>query len=503
MKPIRFLGRAALLALLLSMCPLLPARSATARGRRDMQFVAPDGLHPVGPPLTALHSKLADPNWLVAWLLKPSRLRQPPLMRNFNIKIQDAQAIAKYLLAAPPNESKVPWQGGDRALGETLFVTRGCRACHAIEWGEKPVSPRVPNLAGIGLKVRGDWLFNWLKSPRSYNPDTAMPQVNLDADEIRHLVAFLLTRREGANVVAAAPRFDPRASVDAARTAIRRFDCPKCHLIDGFQTVAPTSPGSFMPRGCVTCHEPAQAAHPAEPVVRDSVAFENGRLLVAYYNCRGCHRVEDTGGDIAKHLERKSFAPPSLDGEGARVQTSWLVEFLQHPKRLRPWLQLQMPDFGLSDTEAAALADYFAALAHIPATDEPPSISSAQSVALGQRRFAHFKCLQCHPTSRDATLPDGVDPEDVSINLRLATGRLRPSWVRDFLRRPKAVVGVETRMPAVFYTSDGVPKVEDPEADIAAIAAYLFEMTEIPTPQGDGGQREPPTPTIDWTTHLY
>ena len=32
---------------------------------------------------------MADPNWLVAWLLKPSRLRQPPIMRNFKIKVPD------------------------------------------------------------------------------------------------------------------------------------------------------------------------------------------------------------------------------------------------------------------------------------------------------------------------------------------------------------------------------------------------------------------------------
>ena len=234
-----------------------------------------------------------------------------------------------------------------------------------------------------------------------------------------------------------------------------------------------------------------------------ATGLENGRLLVAYYNCRGCHRIEEAGGDIAKHLERKNFAPPNLDGEGARAQTSWLVEFLQHPKRLRPWLQLQMPDFGFSETEAVALADYFAALAHVPAGDEPVGVSPAAAVTAGQRRFAHFKCLQCHPASRDAPLPDGVDPEDLSINLILAKGRLRPSWVRDFLARPKAVVGVDTRMPAVFYTTDGVPKVENPDADIADITAYLFEMTESTLPHSDGEPHNQPTAPIDWTTHPY
>lgn len=501
-KPNRSWGQAVLLALALDLC-LLPAGAAQARGLRGPEVVAADGLHAVGPPLTALGSKLADPNWLVAWLLKPSRLRQPPIMRNFKVKVSEAQAIAKYLLAAPVAEPKVAWQGGDPAIGERLFVTRGCRGCHAINWGEASVSPRVPNLAGIGLKVRGDWLFNWLKAPRAYNPDTAMPQLNLEIDEIRHLVAFLLTRRDGARVAASAPRFDPGASLELARTAIRRFDCPKCHLITGFQSVAPANPRSAVLRGCDRCHEPAHAAHTAEPVARDTATLDDGRLVVAYYNCRGCHRIEDTGGAIATHLERRSFAPPNLDGEGARVQNSWLIDFLRHPKRLRPWLQLQMPDFGFTASEASALAAYFAALAHVPAADEPLRQSPPETLAFGQRRFAHFKCGQCHPASRDAQPPEGVDPEDLSINLALARARLRPSWVRDFLARPKAVVGIETRMPTVFYTTDGVPKVEDPDTDIAGITAYLFQMPEDTDLRGNPAQHEPPTPPIDWTTHPY
>ena len=33
-------------------------------------------------------------------------------------------------------------------------------------------------------------------------------------------------------------------------------------------------------------------------------------------------------------------------------------------------------------------------------------------------------------------------------------------------------------MPAVFYTTDGVPNVEHPERDIAAITAYLYEIND-------------------------
>ncbi len=196
------------------------------------------------------------------------------------------------------------------------------------------------------------------------------------------------------------------------------------------------------------------------------------------YNCRGCHRIEGRGGAIAEHLERKTFAPPTLEGEGARVQTSWLVQFLQRPTALRPWLGIRMADYGLSEAQARALAAYFAALAGIPAANEPRPKVSADTAARGSRRLAHFKCAQCHPASADSPLLQDVDPEDLSISLTLAKRRLRPSWIREFLARPKAIVGTYTRMPTVFYTVDGTPKVDHPEQDIEAITAYLLEMAE-------------------------
>jgi len=97
---------------------------------------------------------------------------------------------------------------------------------------------------------------------------------------------------------------------------------------------------------------------------------------------------------------------------------------------------------------------------------------------LGQRRFAHFKCLQCHPPNGQRPPSPDIDPEDLAIDLAITKTRLRPVWVRQFLAWPKLVMGPETRMPAVFYTTGGIPNVEHPERDIDAITAYLFTMSD-------------------------
>ncbi len=88
--------------------------------------------------------------------------------------------------------------------------------------------------------------------------------------------------------------------------------------------------------------------------------------------------------------------------------------------------------------------------------------------------------MQCHPTSIDQGLPEGVDPDDLSINLMLSKARLRPDWLRDFLARPKQIAGIEPRMPTVFYSVDGEPKVEKPKEDIDDITTYLMGMSEPP-----------------------
>ncbi len=448
-----------------------------------------EGLNAVGPPLTALQTKIADPNWLVVWLLKPSRLRPGTTMPDSDLTADEAVAAARYLYdSAAAAKGTAKWGGGDARTGEQLFTGRGCRGCHAITSGEASLSRRVPNLADIGMKVRGDWLGDWLNAPRTYNPRTPMPQLVLTDEEIRHLVAFLLTRRSGVDAVATAPRFKPSADPTAGRAVIERYQCASCHEMKGFPPPAP-----------------------AFELVADAgkqsteVALRNGRLLVAYYNCRGCHQIEGSGGAIAQHLERKTFAPPTLEGEGARVQASWLRQFIRHPGSLRPWLQIRMPDYGFSEAQADALVQYFAALAGVPPTDEPHAAAAAEMIGRGLRRLAHYKCMQCHPTS--PKIPKNVDVEDLSINFGLAKTRLRPSWIRQFLARPKAIAGTQTRMPTVFYTVDGTPKVEHPDEDIDALATYLLQMTEPPEAAlaklEAERQREKKVRSTDWTKYEY
>jgi mono/diheme cytochrome c family protein len=56
------------------------------------------------------------------------------------------------------------------------------------------------------------------------------------------------------------------------------------------------------------------------------------------------------------------FVPPSLQWQGERVQPDWMYQFLLDPQKVRELTVLRMPKFNLSEEEARALVNYFAAV---------------------------------------------------------------------------------------------------------------------------------------------
>jgi mono/diheme cytochrome c family protein len=66
-----------------------------------------------------------------------------------------------------------------------------------------------------------------------------------------------------------------------------------------------------------------------------------------------------------KDLKGKEFGmvPPHLMWEGERVQPNWLFQFLRDPHKVREMAVLRMPKFNMSQDEAEALVNYFAAVA--------------------------------------------------------------------------------------------------------------------------------------------
>ena len=521
------------------------------------------------PPLTPLRSKLADAQrWLPAWIKEPARLSRDTAMPNFKLSDEEVGKITAFLLTLSDGKPSAPvaLEGASADEGERLFTERGCHGCHAVAADEHSVSPRVPHLAGIGSKVTAEWLDRWIADPKAYNADTAMPKVSLTDAERHAVVAYLLTLKR-AEPLPPAP--DP-AAFNAAdgKQLVKQYECAGCHAIEGFEKVRPSVPdlGDFArkpvdeldfgttrdvprtkwdwlrrkladPRAYNTdkialkmplinlTEEDTQALvarvlafdRPTLPARYEARASESQHArrdvswMVAHLNCNGCHRLNGRDPQIARFFERRNLVPPTLEGVGARLQGQYMYQFVLDPKPVRPWLKIRMPRFGFTEVQARTLVAGLAAMAS--ATNPYTYVATQESVPpdrfhRGIRRFRHYKCMQCHPTSVDQGLPEGVDPEDLSINLMLSKTRLRPEWIRDFLARPKQIAGTQTRMPTIFYSVDGEPKVEHPKDDIDDITLYLMGMTEPPevTQQAEADEETKKAQEVqgtDWSKVQY
>jgi cytochrome c oxidase subunit II len=87
--------------------------------------------------------------------------------------------------------------------GRELFRTLACAGCHTIQnltAGKFPGAPDLthvasrPQIAGV-LPMSLENLERWIANPTQEKPGTAMPDLNLDAETVRAIAQFLITRK--------------------------------------------------------------------------------------------------------------------------------------------------------------------------------------------------------------------------------------------------------------------------------------------------------------------
>ncbi len=253
-----------------------------------------------------------------------------------------------------------------------------------------------------------------------------------------------------------------------------------------------------------------------QPAIVDGSAYQTGQQPVFASGPQIEARYPTWGGALTKYLmpvvteiERKSNAnasgseaygwlPPPLAGEGDKVQTAWLHDFLLEPYAIRPSVFLRMPKFNMSSTEATALANYFAAVdnAEFPYADagsrdrarladlEAQYVTRAkeargQTSEVGkstappemQRLDDAMKivvngnfCVKCHIVGDFS--PAGGNRAKAP-QLADVYRRLRPDYVRDWIANPKMILPY-TSMPV------NIPYQEPP-----AVLSQLYHGTNV------------------------
>jgi cytochrome c2 len=91
---------------------------------------------------------------------------------------------------------------GNPRRGEAMFIQYGCGSCHALKNVRTAVGMVGPPLDGVALRtiIAGHLANNppnmekWIRDPQEVSPKTAMPDLNVGAEDARDITAFLYTR---------------------------------------------------------------------------------------------------------------------------------------------------------------------------------------------------------------------------------------------------------------------------------------------------------------------
>ena len=521
----------------------------------------------IGPPLNSL-TKKTSPEWIFRWGKNPKDYNLHTRMPNFRFTENEAEAITSYLFnigKSSPFEVARPrgsFVGGNVAAGKKLFDAVGCQACHTIGDDQTARISRgtsydiAPELTRVGSKVSPDWLYDWLKNPRHYNPETRMPSLRLTDGEARDIVAYLATQKDVRSLPPVDLDLDNSEKIMRGDKLIREYGCAGCHTIKGMEGEGKVSVSLSdfgrkkveqmdfgdtreLPhdaerdyvespdggpvavkqtwRGWVWGKLKNSRLYQTERIVQKMPVFgfsdeeiglvrmfmmgltrdlplagfqhpfdrreqdiEAGRKLTMHYNCIQCHTLEDRGGYVLAHYEEAALGPPPLpESQGAKVQEPWLHGFLQGPSTIRPWLQIRMPTFNLSDDEISKVSKYFLGMSKqdMSFRDYPASPIEEKYIGPGKKLFDLYQCAKCHPTGA-VKVGGATSASDLAPDLSLAASRLKPEWIVDWLDDPQKLQP-GTRMPSFFFEGQAPDQTifnGNARQQIKALKTYVWSL---------------------------
>ncbi|MGA2594126.1 MAG: c-type cytochrome, partial [Bryobacteraceae bacterium] len=211
----------------------------TPEGRRLASTTA-------APPLSHIAEKTPR-EWMFAWLKNPQAYAVTATMPNFELTDADARDITVFLMSQSTPylaAASQPAPPADAQAGASVYGESFCASCHAtVNAAGMLVGGDVgPELTRIGSKVKPEWLTEWLRNPKTYDPATAMPHYRFDQKQLGPLSGFLEAKTDSdllANV-----HLEPATPEQIAhgKTLVTERGCASCHEINGIK-----KPDNFAP----------------------------------------------------------------------------------------------------------------------------------------------------------------------------------------------------------------------------------------------------------------
>tara|TARA_Y100001968_G_scaffold262197_1_gene250368 strand:+ start:35204 stop:38164 length:2961 start_codon:yes stop_codon:yes gene_type:complete len=440
-----------------------------------------------GPPLTHLDEKL-NKEWVAKWIKDPQSFRYNTWMPHFfnqhnnndqeSIERNNAEiyAITEYLY---PDGDKKNFNNsskyiGDAENGEILFKAVGCQGCHVIE-GESASLTDIdveydmylskygyeidtsgvgiekmdrytllkyqgPNLIGMGSKTDAEWIYNWIKNPEKYWPDTKMPNLRLTHEESRDITAYLLTfKNEEFDEIEPISNNSDELNNIARRWLSKSF--PEVEVNDRLSKMSQTDIENYVAEksinyyGCYTCH--------------DIDGFEKGKPIGTELTYEGSvpvgkldfGHIHDIGHTNYAWFEQKLANPRIFDTH----------KIVAHEDKSR------MPNFYFKPEEIEAIVTAILGFTNNKVADSKMTYNLVEdkTVFEGYKLINQNNCQGCHVIEGfGGQIADAIGYAEFSPpNLNTQGSKTQPDWLFKFFKDPITIrPNLQVRMPSFNFT---------------------------------------------------
>jgi mono/diheme cytochrome c family protein len=332
-------------------------------------------------------------------------------------------------------------------LAETPQLTRGrelldrlnCAGCHRLQGIERQVM-LGPDLTNIGTKVSREWIYKWLKEPRTITDADGNVKVNgVETEDEPRMPKFRLNEKELVALSAYLSSLKPN----------------------------PLEPAKFDPRVVATWSKKPDLG-------------EQGELRFRQMFCSTCHalavsRAGETkmvGGDIG----------PELTKVGTKVKPEWLAAWLRNPQSYLP--HGKMPRYEWSDEDLYKVTQYIQTKLTDPdLLSTVPQLSAAteEEVKAGHRLFLEKGCGGCHAVA-------GVSPQkDFGPDLSALGGKNVSQLEFGASKVPRNLISfIQAKItnPLSVNPAARMPEYNLTPADLDAVTTALLGMTGTPATSG-------------------
>lgn len=440
-----------------------------------------------GPALDGIAEK-TTPEWTFRWIASPQRFRSttrmpaffyqrnmvgpevPEAERRQNYKYQDAEihSIVTYLFT---KSTRRPWPApaaaGDAGRGKQLVDSIGCMGCHIAQdtvrddKGVVRVAKRDDfplerhfgfNLTGVGTKTNPNWVFNWVKNPKAYDPNAPMPSLRLSDAEAADITAYLMTLQKPRFIETPVPPPDPKSVRELA----------KGYLINSMT-------------------DADAEARLRSMTLRDQLVYL-GQRSIEKYGCYSCHDISGfeglkpigteltTEGSKNIHLFDFGFAHDYEHEDGKKEHIlhtvpSWIYNKVRSPriyddKRTKPYNdKLKMPNFYLSQDEARLITSVVLGMTKekVAANRLAAQDARMRQVEEGRKLISQNNCRGCHVVNRSGRAIASLiaDENFFPPDLTPQGERAQSPWLFAFLKDPtvmKIRPWMSVRMPTFHFT---------------------------------------------------